>query len=447
MRIIRQGARQLPDEFARRVLHIAQKRRTTPDTSIVGSIIRDVKVCGDTAIYKYEKKFGGLSSKRIAMRITQDEIALAYDMAPALQLEALEMAASRLAKTEKSTLQMLKTLCVTHGKNDNSSSRGDPTRITRKFVPLQSVGCYIPGGLARYPSSAVMCVTPAAIAGVKRIVIVTPAAPDGTVDPLTIAAADMCGATEIYRVGGAHAIAALAYGTDTLPRVDKIVGPGGAYVTAAKHAVSADVGIDMLAGPTELCVVADSAASARLVALDLISQAEHSTDTQCCLITASKAIAADVNRVLSDMLAARNVSNRIPIIKTSITKNGFIALAKDRNSVIEVANALAPEHLEIVTQRPMLFAEKITTPGMILLGRQSPSAASDYLLGSNHVLPTNGSGRARGSLSVLDFVKMMTISESTDTDLLYIKDAMKHMTDAEGLANHYMAVKGRLSDS
>lgn len=466
MDILRQKAGQPPAEFARHVSHVAQKRRASlyPDTGVVGSIIQDVRVHGDGAIYRYEKKFGGLDSRRIPMRLSKDEIARAYDEAPAEQLEALKMAAGRLAKTEKSTLRMLKTISTTHGRrssnsndNDNDASTG-PTRVTRKFVPLRSVGCYIPGGLARYPSSAVMCITPAAIAKVPRIAAVTPAAPDGTTDPLTIAAADLCGATEIYRMGGAHAIAALAYGTNTLPRVDKIVGPGGAYVTAAKHAVSADVGIDMLAGPTELGIIADSAASARLVALDLISQAEHSADTQCCLVTTSSRLVAGVNRVLSGMLGSGSlnnkggntkhnddyITNRSSIVTSSIAKNGFIALARDKRSVVEVANALAPEHLEIMTRHPAPTAERIITPGMILLGGQSPSAASDYLLGSNHVLPTNGSGRARGSLSVLDFVKMMTITESTGADLLGIQKALKHMTEAEGLANHYLAVSGRL---
>ena len=434
-------------------------------------IIRAVQSNGDAAVYKYEKRFGGIRSARVPLLLSAGEIKAAYDAVTRPQYDAIRMAAGRLIATEKATVRSIHmsdeikvnaesdTADIIHH-NDNvitttkmknvkpDASPPDTFMTVRRFVPLRSVGCYVPGGLARYPSSAIMSITPAAIAGVPRIAVMCPVVP-GTImpDPLTIVAADTCGATEMYRVGGAHAIAALAYGTQSIKPVDKIVGPGGPYVTAAKAAVSAHVGIDMLAGPTELGIIADSQASARLVALDLISQAEHSADTQCYLITTSERLAAGVSECISGMLKEKQQKQRIlrhDTIHASITQNGFVLVLKDMDSAIHVADALAPEHLQIMTRDPERIAQRLTTPGMILLGSQSPSAASDYLLGSNHVLPTGGSGATRGSLSVLDFVKLVTTAKATRGALHEIDDAMREIATAEGLYNHYEAVRGRL---
>jgi histidinol dehydrogenase len=313
--------------------------------------------------------------------------------------------------------------------------------VEKSLVPIPSVGCYIPGGQARYPSSVVMSVTPAKEAGVKRIVVVSPPGRNGKIDPLTIAAAKRCGATEIYKVGGAQAIGALAYGTKSIPKVDKIVGPGGKFVSIAKSFVSDQTAIDMVAGPTELGIIANASSNPELVALDLISQAEHSKDTMCFVITQSKAMAKQIQKSIEKLIPG---TERSSIIKESISKNGFIAICKNENEVIELANKIAPEHLELMVGNARSLSKKITGAGLLLIGKNTPSAASDYILWTNHILPTNGFGRTRGGLSVLDFLKLQTVVESNKKRFLEFRDSLKALTDAEDLPNHYKAVKRRL---
>ena len=313
--------------------------------------------------------------------------------------------------------------------------------IKKSLVPIPSVGCYIPGGQARYPSSVAMSVVPAKFVDVKRIVVVSPPGPDGKIDPLTIAAAKRCGATEIYKVGGAQAIGALAYGTKSIPKVDKIVGPGGKFVSIAKSLVSDQTAIDMVAGPTELGIIADASSDPELIALDLISQAEHSKDTMCFVITQSKTVAKQIQKSLEKLIPG---TERSSIIKESISKNGFIAICKNQDEVIELANKIAPEHMELMVKKAKTLSKKITGAGLLLIGKNTPSAASDYILGTNHILPTNGFGRTRGGLSVLDFLKLQTVVESNKERLSELRDSLKALTDAEGLPNHYKAVKRRL---
>jgi len=323
----------------------------------------------------------------------------------------------------------------------SNSSPKIQIRGSRKFVAIPSVGCYIPGGQARYPSSVVMSVIPAKIAGVKRIVIVSPPDRDGKIDPLTIVAAKKCGATEIYKIGGAQAIGALAYGTKSIPKVDKIVGPGGKFVSIAKSLVSDQTAIDMIAGPTELGIIADTSSDPELVALDLISQAEHSKDTMCFVITQSKSMAKQIQRSLEKLIPG---TERSSIIKESISKNGFIAVCRNQNEMIEFANGIAPEHLELMVKNARSLSKKITGAGLVLIGKNTPSAASDYLLGTNHILPTSGFGRTRGGLSVLDFLKLQTVVESKKSTLRIISRSLKALTDAEDLPNHYKAEKRRI---
>jgi histidinol dehydrogenase len=286
-----------------------------------------------------------------------------------------------------------------------------------------------------------MSVVPAKIAGVKRIIVVSPPNSDGKIDPLTVVTADICGADEIYKTGGVQSIAAMSFGTKSIPKVDKIVGPGGAFVTAAKSVVSIHTGIDMLAGPTELGIIADNSVNPKFIALDLISQSEHSSDTFCYLITTSEKLAKSVNGILSELIPK---IERNAFVKTSLKNNGFIGICKTNSDMIKLANALAPEHLQIMTKNSESLAAKITSPGLVLLGHDTPSSASDYLLGSNHVLPTNGFGKIRGSLSVLDFIKISTHVTSTKSSLSKISKYLEVLTKAEGLSNHYEAVRGRL---
>ncbi len=397
--------------------------------SIVESILKNVQKNGDSAIKEYEKKFSG--AKITSLRLSQNEIKDAFSKVSKNKIAAIRLSKSRLEKTESAVKSILK----------NKTINTDGIKISKKFVPIQSVGCYIPGGLAKYPSSVIMSVIPAKIAGVKRIVIVSPPNSDGKIDPLTIVAADLCGANEIYRVGGAQAIAALSFGTKSISKVDKIVGPGGTFVTIAKSMISERTAIDMLAGPTELGIIADTTANPRYVALDLISQSEHSNDTFCYLITDSEKLAKSVDKIIIEL---SNKIKRNNFVKTSLKENGFIAICKNNSDMIKLANELAPEHLQIMTKNPNIFASKITSSGLILLGNDTPSSASDYLLGSNHILPTNGFGKIRGSLSVLDFIKINTQISASKSSLSKIAKYMEIFTEAEGLPNHYEAVRGRI---
>jgi histidinol dehydrogenase len=399
----------------------SQKNRST-----VESILKNVQKNGDLAIRKYEKQFSG--AQITSLRLSQKEIKDAFSKISKNKIDAIRSAKLRLEKTESAVKSILK----------NKTIITDGIKISKKFTPIQSVGCYIPGGLARYPSSVIMSVIPAKIAGVKRIVVVSPPNSDGNIDPFTVVTAKICGANEIYRVGGAQAIAALSYGTKSISKVDKIVGPGGAFVTLAKSLISERTSIDMLAGPTELGIIADATANPNYIALDLISQSEHSNDTFCYLITNSEKLAKSVNKIISKLIIK---IKRGDIVKTSLKVNGFIAICKNNSEMIKLANELAPEHLEIMTKNPNAFASKITSAGLVLLGPNTPSSASDYLLGSNHILPTNKFGKTRGSLSVLDFIKINTEVSTSKSVLSKISKHMEIFTEAEGLPNHYEAVK------
>ena len=413
------------EKFAAKIIPKQPQKNKT----IVESILKNVKKNGDDAIRKYEKKFSGANLS--SLRLTQTEIKNAYTKVSKTELSALRLAKARLEKTESVIKSILK----------NKTINNDGIKISKKFISIQSVGCYIPGGLARYPSSVIMSVVPAKVAGVKRVVVVSPPNLDGKIDPLTIVAANICGADEIYKTGGAQSIAALSYGTKTISKVDKIVGPGGSFVTTAKSLINNQTGIDMLAGPTELGIIADNSANPKFVALDLISQAEHSSDTFCYLITTSEKLAKSVSNIISKLLSKIQRGN---IVKSSLKNNGFIAICRTKSDMIKLANSLAPEHLEIMAKNPDSLSSKITTPGLILLGNNTPSSASDYVLGSNHILPTNGFGKIRGSLSVLDFIKVSTQVTCSKSSLSKISKYLEVLTNAEGLPNHYEAVRGRL---
>ena len=257
-------------------------------------------------------------------------------------------------------------------------SRFDRLKVTRLLRPIESVGCYVPGGKARYPSTLLMCCTPANVAGVKRLVVLTPPRKDGSIDPLTLVAADICGVQEIYKVGGAQGIAALAFGTESIRKVDKIVGPGGIFVTTAKNMVSNKVATDMVAGPTELLIFADSKSHPRLVALDLISQSEHSNDTLCGMVTTSRRMAIRVKEEINMLIRSKEGVRRREIVTQSLNENGFIAVCKRESAAIDFINEFAPEHLEVMTVNASSVVQKIRSAGLILIGDYTPSAASDY---------------------------------------------------------------------
>jgi len=338
----------------------------------------------------------------------------------------------RLIRGEKVLLKRIHGIVI--------SSHG--VRVQRIVQPVSSVGCYIPGGIARYPSSMVMCAIPAKVAGVKRIVAISPPLRNGKIDALTLVSADICGVDEFYKVGGAHGIMALAFGTPSISKVSKVVGPGGIFVTIAKVLASSRVSIDMIAGPTELLVYADSKADPKLIAFDLISQAEHSYDTLCGLVTTNKELAAEVANKIQYILG-KSVIKRADIVKRSLEENGFIAICRNDHSAIEFVNEVAPEHLEIIAQNARTISRKITSAGLVLIGKYTPSSASDYCFGSNHVLPTSGFSKSRASLSVLDFVKIVNTVQATKLGLEKVEPVVKQIATAEGLMNHYEAVRER----
>jgi len=392
------------------------------------AIMKNVAVHGDSAVLDYTAKFDGVRLDSLV--VNEQEMKQAYSQVTKEQVRAVRAMKEQLAKTEMAVLKRLKGIAVS----------SDGVKINRMIKPVASVGCYIPGGRARYPSTAVMCAVPAKAAGVKRIVAISPPRKDGTIDPLTLVAADICGVDQFYKAGGAQGIAALTYGTESVRPVSKIVGPGGMFVTAAKLIASSSVSTDMVAGPTELLVYADTTADPRLVAVDLVSQAEHSTDTICGLVTISKKLASDVQQQIQ--LIVEKIT-RSDIVKSSLQNNGFVAICKNESVCVEFVNEFAPEHLEIICKNADAVAKKIDSAGLVLIGQYTPSSASDYSFGSNHVLPTLGFAKSRASLSVLDFIKIVNKVKVSKGGLAKVDRSVKEMASAEGLLNHYEAVRAR----
>ena len=398
----------------------------------IKGIMRDIEKYGDSAIRDYEEKFDGV--KLNSLKVTDEEMREAYNKVTKKQIQSIKMIRNRLIKTEIALFKQLQ-------KKISFSSKG--VNIQRTIQPVSSVGCYVPGGKAHYPSTMVMCAVPAKVAGVSRIVAISPPLQDGTIDPLTLVSAEICGVNEFYKIGGAQGIAALTFGTQSINKVNKIVGPGGIFVSIAKALASTRVSIDMVAGPTELVVYADAEADARLIAMDIISQAEHSYDTFCGLVTTSKEVALQVNAEIQYILDNNSIS-RIDIVRKSLVENGFIAICKNEYSAIDFINEVAPEHLEIMAKNARTISTKITSAGLILIGSFTPSSASDYCLGSNHVLPTSGFGKVRSSLSVLDFIKIVNKVQATRSGLKKVESKVREITLAEGLMNHYEALKERI---
>lgn len=402
-------------------------------TNNVTSIINQIKKGKDNELLKYIEKFDNV--KLDSFVVTNEEVKEAYEKVTNDQIKAIEFIKMKLEKNEQATINNLRNI-----KTDSKD-----IKINKKVTPIPRIGCYIPGGKARYPSSVVMCIIPAKVAGVKQIVAISPPMKNGKIDPYTLVAADICGVDEFYKIGGAHGIAALTYGTETIKKVDKIVGPGGLYVSIAKSIVSKDVAIDMIAGPTELLIYANEKSNPRVTALDLISQAEHSEDTVCGIVTKSKSIAKEIVNEINKIINFENIARK-EIVEKSLSKNGFIAICDNNKKVIEFINEFAPEHCEILDNTEIEIIKGIYNAGLILIGNYTPSSASDYCLGSNHVLPTYKFAKSRASLSVLDFVKIINTIEIDKQTLEHLSPILKEITEMEGLSNHYEAAKGRINE-
>ena len=415
-----------PDWFKRQT---PEEKASEQLESDVKAIINKVIKNGDAALIELTEKFDKTRLTAKNLRVKPAEIKEAYEAVSEEQISALKFIKDKVSAFEKLLL-----------KQAGTKTSNEGITVQNVLRPIESVGCYVPGGQAAYPSTLVMTAVPAKVAGVPRIVVCSPPNAKGALNPLVLVAADICGVNEIYNVGGAQAIAALAYGTETIKPVRKIVGPGNKYVTTAKILVSKDVAIDMPAGPSEVLVLADETASPRVIALDMISQAEHSEDSVAGLITTSKKLAEEMRDWLKKMATS---VDRGEIVTKALDKYGFIITCEDLDEAVELANVFAPEHVEIVTKAPMEIADRITSAGLILVGPYSPVALSDYGSGTNHVLPTGGFGHAFSGLSALDFTRRVSIVESSKDGLLSLKNHVKVMTAAENLPNHYKAIEAR----
>lgn len=395
----------------------------------VREIIRDVIARGDTALAEYTKRFDRFDVQVDKLRVTRDEITSARSAVGRETLEALSLAATRIAGFHQRHLP----------KDDLYEDEMGVT-LGARWSAIDAVGLYVPGGSAAYPSSVLMNAIPAKLAGVGRLVMVTPT-PDGKINPLVLAAAELAGIDEIYRIGGAQAVAALAFGTRSIPPVDKIVGPGNAYVAEAKRQVFGHVGIDSIAGPSEVLIIADSRNEASWIAADLLAQAEHDEDAQSILITDSAAFADAVTARIVDQL---KMLPRASIAEKSWNAHGAIIIVDDVKASIAIANRIAPEHLQICCDEAGQIAAAVRHAGAIFLGATTPEAIGDYVGGPNHVLPTSRAARFSSGLSVLDFMKRTTILSTPKSALEKIGPAAALIADAEGLAAHSNSVRIRL---
>ena len=410
---------------------LGAKRETEADVNdVVASVLAAVRARGDAALVDYTRKFDRFELEASGLRFTADEIASAKkDCAPET-LEALDVAATRIRAFHEKQLP-----------DDLDFTDEAGLRLGYKWSAVGAAGLYVPGGTAAYPSSVLMNAIPAKVAGVQRLVMVVPT-PDGVINPLVLAAAELAGVDEIYRVGGAQAVAALAYGTETIRPVDKIVGPGNAYVAAAKRQVFGTVGIDMIAGPSEILVLADKDNDPAWIAADLLSQAEHDTAAQAILITDDAAFADAVVAAVDGHLAT------LPRTETageSWRTYGAVFTVASLEDGLPLVDRIAPEHLEIATDDPERLAAGIRNAGAIFMGRHAPEAIGDYVAGPNHVLPTARSARFSSGLGVLDFMKRTSMIRCDAEGLRQIGPAAKTLADAEGLGAHALSVAIRLN--
>lgn len=406
------------------------KREDSPDVdATVADIIADVRTRGDTAVIELTAKFDRITLTPDRLRITSEEIAAAVDEVPPQDQEALTLAAARIRAYHERQLP-------------EDAEWTDETGATLgwRWTPVSAAGLYVPGGLASYPSSVLMNAIPAKVAGVERLAMVVPT-PGGVLNPLVLMAAQISGVDEIYRIGGAQAVAALAYGTDTIQSVDKITGPGNAFVAAAKRRVFGKVGIDMIAGPSEILVIADADNDPDWIALDLLSQAEHDESAQSILITTDAAFGQAVAQAVEKRL---ETLERRAIAGPSWRDYGAIITVPDLATAAALSNRIAPEHLELCVADPNALSAQITHAGAIFLGQWTPEAIGDYIGGPNHVLPTARSARFSSGLSVLDFMKRATLARMTPEALRAIGPAAERLANSESLEAHGLSVTARL---
>lgn len=396
----------------------------------VTEIINNVRQNGDKALFEYEEKFDKTTLESLA--VTKEEIGKALKETEKEFLVILEKAAKNIRAFHAE--QVRRNFVLNEEKG---------VVLGQKFMPVERAGLYVPGGTAAYPSTVLMDAIPAKIAGVKKIVMVTPPRKDGTVNPAILAAASIAGVDEIYKIGGAQAIAALAYGTETVPKVDKIVGPGNAYVAEAKKQVFGKVSIDMIAGPSEILIVADKKSNPRHVAADLLSQAEHDKNASAVLVTDGYEFATEVQKELERQLP---LLEREEIARASIDNNGKIIVAKNLKEAVSVANEIAPEHLELCVDEPFDYLDLVQNAGSVFMGRNCPEALGDYLAGPNHTLPTSGTARFSSALGVDDFVKKTQFIYYSKEAMQKVARDVEYFAKKEGLTAHAKSAVARLEE-
>ena len=399
----------------------------------VTKIVTDVRKRGDEALLEYTKNLDGVRLDREQLLVSGREIDAAYRRVDVKTVKAIKRAASAIEKFHRRQLP-----------REWSTELQPGIRVGQLVRPLAKVGIYIPGGLASYPSSALMAAIPARIAGTKQIIACTPPRKDGKVNAAVLVAADVAGISAVFKVGGAQAIAAMAYGTATIPKVDKIVGPGNIYVVAAKQVVAPNVDVDFAAGPSEVLIIADASANPAYVATDMLAQAEHDPAAAAVLVTTSSELASRVCESFEEMLEE---NPRVAIARRSLSKYGRAIVTTNLKQAIEFANDYAPEHLELMVKHPKQALKRVRNAGAIFVGPYSPVAAGDFAVGPNHILPTGGVARRRSGLSVLDFIRLPTVQELTKRGLKQVAAVAERLAEVEGLPGHAQSIKKRLKES
>jgi histidinol dehydrogenase len=429
----------MPTRFDTRSGDFAQRFRAFVDTkrenaadveAAVRAIVADVAARGDRALKDYTQKFDWLDLNRVPLKVAGEEIAASLDACPREALQALEFARDRIEAFHRRQVPQ-----------DDRFTDALGVELGARWTAIDAVGLYVPGGTAAYPSSVLMNAVPAKVAGVPRLAMVVPA-PKGELNPLVLAAAKLAGVDEIFRIGGAQAVAALAYGTESIAPVAKIVGPGNAYVAAAKRLVFGKVGIDMIAGPSEVLILADRGGNADWIAADLLAQAEHDASAQAVLITDDEGLAGAVERAVADQLAQLP---RRQVAGASWRDFGAVILVRDLDEALPLVDAIAPEHLEIAAAAAEALAARIRNAGAIFIGAHTPEAIGDYVAGSNHVLPTARSARFSSGLGVLDFMKRTSILKCGPEQLRALGDAAITLGTAEGLQAHARSIAIRFN--
>lgn len=423
---------ELTEECKKNILKDLLKRSTgnySEYETVVAEILNNVKANGDKAIFEYTAKFDKFDLNKDNIKVTRAEIDEAYSYVDDEYIEVMKKADENIRDYHKRQLRQ-----------SWIETKDDGSILGQKITPIEIAGTYVPGGKAAYPSSVLMNIIPAKVAGVSKIVMTTPPNKEGKVNPGTLVAADIAGVDEIYKVGGAQAIAAMAFGTESVPKVDKITGPGNIFVALAKKAVYGNVGIDSLAGPSEIVVLADETANPKYVAADLLSQAEHDELASAILVTTSRELAEKVSAEIDEFL---KVLSRKNIIEASLNNFGYALIAKNLDEAIETTNDIASEHLEIITKAPFETLTKIKNAGAIFLGEYSSEPLGDYFAGPNHIIPTNGTSRFFSPLNVDDFIKKSSIICYSREGLEKVHKDIELFATNEGLTAHANSIKVR----